>query len=175
MIMLLIKRIAVIAAFTVCGILYVSGDDEEVFMRQGQASADIVTADKTEIKTDTPTTGDTDGKTGAHKTGTPIIGNADGKTGTLTTDNNDLKTDNSITEDTAGITETLTTVNLKININKADEQELTTLNGIGPAKARGIISFRNEHGEFSCIEDLMLVPGIKEGTFGRIKDSITVR
>ncbi len=64
---------------------------------------------------------------------------------------------------------------IMININKAGEEELLQLNGIGPSKAAAIIQYRNEYGEFSNIEDLMLVPGIKENSFEKIKDQITIR
>ena len=62
----------------------------------------------------------------------------------------------------------------KININKADESELTSLTGIGASRAKNIISYREEHGAFSRIEDIMNVTGIKEGLFDKIKDRITV-
>jgi len=71
-------------------------------------------------------------------------------------------------------TQSLTREEGKININKASISELTTLKGIGPTKAERIAGFRESHGEFKTIEDLMLVPGIKEGTFSKIKDSICV-
>ena len=61
-----------------------------------------------------------------------------------------------------------------IDINKADIDELKTLTGIGDAKAAAIIAYREANGEFKSIEDIMLVPGIKEGIFGKIKDQICV-
>ncbi len=61
-----------------------------------------------------------------------------------------------------------------VNINKADKEELMTLKGIGATRADAIIAYRNEHGRFTRPEDLMNVAGIKEGTFGKLKDSITV-
>ncbi len=61
-----------------------------------------------------------------------------------------------------------------VNINKADKEELMTLKGIGATRADAIIAYRNEHGRFNRPEDLMNVAGIKEGTFGKLKDSITV-
>lgn len=61
-----------------------------------------------------------------------------------------------------------------VNINTADEALLTTLNGIGAARAQAIISWRNEHGAFSKIEDIMQVSGIKEGAYAKIKDQICV-
>lgn len=60
----------------------------------------------------------------------------------------------------------------KINLNTADETALGTLSGIGPSKARAIVGYREENGSFSSIEELMEVPGIKEGTFAKIKDEI---
>lgn len=61
-----------------------------------------------------------------------------------------------------------------ININTADESELTKINGIGPSKAKAIISYREENGSFKSIEDIKNVSGIGEGTFLKIKDSISV-
>lgn len=61
-----------------------------------------------------------------------------------------------------------------IDINKADRQSLMTLPGIGESKAEQIIKYREEHGEFKAIEDLMNIPGIKEGVYNKIKDSIKV-
>lgn len=61
-----------------------------------------------------------------------------------------------------------------ININTADESELTKINGIGPSKAKAIISYREEKGGFKSIEDIKNVSGIGEGTFLKIKDSISV-
>lgn len=62
----------------------------------------------------------------------------------------------------------------KVNINTADESQLTTLTGIGATRAQAIIAYREENGPFSAIEDIMNVQGIKEGTFQKIKDDIVV-
>lgn len=62
----------------------------------------------------------------------------------------------------------------KVNINTASADELNTLNGIGEAKANDIISYRESNGSYKTIEDIMKVPGIKESSFNRIKDDITV-
>lgn len=62
----------------------------------------------------------------------------------------------------------------RININTAGISELCTLKGIGPSKAQKIIDFRNINGPFSCIEDIMKIPGIKEGVFRKISESICV-
>lgn len=61
-----------------------------------------------------------------------------------------------------------------VNINTADEALLCTLPGIGSTRAQSIIQYRLEHGSFSKIEDIMLVSGIKESSFQKIKEYITV-
>lgn len=61
-----------------------------------------------------------------------------------------------------------------ININTADIAVLTSLPGIGEARAEAIISYRNSSGGFSKIEDIMNVNGIKEAAFNKIKDYICV-
>ena len=61
-----------------------------------------------------------------------------------------------------------------VNINRADKNTLMTLPGIGESKADAIIRYREEHGNFTAIEDIMNIPGIKQGAFDKIKDFITV-
>ena len=62
----------------------------------------------------------------------------------------------------------------RVNVNTASVSELMTLPGIGTAKAEAIVSYRKENGEFSDIEELMNVPGIKEGIFQQMKEHIKV-
>ncbi len=61
-----------------------------------------------------------------------------------------------------------------ININYADKELLMTLPGIGESRAESIITYREECGGFTQIEDIMQVPGIKEGAFQKLKDKICV-
>lgn len=61
-----------------------------------------------------------------------------------------------------------------ININTADIKELCLLPGIGESTAQKIVNYRNEHGSFEYIEDIMKIPGIKQSRFDEIKDLITV-
>ena len=63
----------------------------------------------------------------------------------------------------------------KININVADETQLTTLPGIGPAKAKAIIAHREEQGKFQSIEGLKDVTGIGDKTFEQLKDLIDIK
>jgi len=63
----------------------------------------------------------------------------------------------------------------KVDINKASEEELTQLAGIGPAKAEAIVKYRKDNGNFNNPEDLMNVSGIGEAIFKKNKDRITVK
>ena len=62
----------------------------------------------------------------------------------------------------------------KVNINTATAEELETLKGIGPAKARAIVAYRDANGPFSSVEELTNVSGIGEKTLANIIDDITV-
>lgn len=62
----------------------------------------------------------------------------------------------------------------RININTASKEELLSLKGIGDSRAQDIINYRTENGKFAAIEDIMKVPGIKQGAFNKIKDNIRV-
>jgi competence protein ComEA len=73
----------------------------------------------------------------------------------------------------AGQTDTVSS-NRLININTADKQELMELPGIGDAKAADIIEYRTTNGSFENVEELMKIPGIKEGLFHKVSSLITV-
>lgn len=64
--------------------------------------------------------------------------------------------------------------NTKVSLNKATLEELMTLNGIGEAKAKSIIAYREENQGFKSVDELLNVSGIKEALFAKIKDNITL-
>lgn len=61
-----------------------------------------------------------------------------------------------------------------VNLNTADVAALMTLPGIGESRAKAIISYREQQGAFTKIEDIMKISGIKQAAFSKIKDKITV-
>ncbi len=61
-----------------------------------------------------------------------------------------------------------------ININQASAADLVALPGIGQSKANAIINYRLQHGSFSSKEELLNVPGIKEGIYDQIEALVTV-
>ena len=62
----------------------------------------------------------------------------------------------------------------KININRADEWLLVALPGIKEARAKAIVEYHRQNGEFRSTRELTEVDGIGPGTYERIKDLITV-
>lgn len=63
----------------------------------------------------------------------------------------------------------------KIDINTATVVELQKLPRIGEKVAQRVIDYREQHGEFKKIEEIMKVKGIGEKTFKLIKDLIEVK
>ncbi|MBB5324778.1 competence protein ComEA [Anoxybacillus tepidamans] len=63
----------------------------------------------------------------------------------------------------------------KIDINSASLEEIQKIQGIGPAKAAAIIAYREEHGPFRKIEDLLNVSGIGEKSLEKMKEQIIIR
>jgi len=64
---------------------------------------------------------------------------------------------------------------LMVDINCDDSAELSLLPGIGEKTADKIIEYRKKNGDFSKIEDIMKVEGIKKKRFTEIKEYIYVR
>ena len=65
-------------------------------------------------------------------------------------------------------------VSFPININTADEKTLQALTGVGPAISARIVAYRQEHGGFNDIEDLINVSGIGPATMERVRPYIKV-
>ena len=61
-----------------------------------------------------------------------------------------------------------------VNLNTADQSELETLPGIGPARAAAIIGYRDEHGPFAAVEELTAVSGIGQGILDNLRPLVTV-
>lgn len=87
---------------------------------------------------------------------------------------NDIETE-VVDDGASGIVDDTTATQGTININKADEIELQSLNGIGESLAASIVEYRKENGKFETIEDLKNVPGIGDSKFENIKAYIKVK
>jgi competence protein ComEA len=62
----------------------------------------------------------------------------------------------------------------RVNLNTADAAALDTLPGVGPATAQKILAWREQHGRFEAVEDLLDVGGIGEAKLDAIRDLVTV-
>ena len=61
-----------------------------------------------------------------------------------------------------------------VNLNTADAAQLDTLPDVGPVTAESILSWRDEHGGFASVDELLEVDGIGEATLARIAPHVTV-
>jgi competence protein ComEA len=66
------------------------------------------------------------------------------------------------------------TIATPINVNTATVAELDTIPGIGPVTAGAIVAYRQEHGPFQSLEDLLEVPDIGPATLERLRPYLTV-
>lgn len=97
-------------------------------------------------------------------------GQTEKKAGIQTSPDSDMQTtDRNVRSNSAPALE-----NGLVNLNTADIAALMTLPGIGESRAKAIISYREQHGAFAKIEDIMKISGIKQAAFSKIKDKITV-
>jgi len=62
----------------------------------------------------------------------------------------------------------------KVNLNEAELEELSTLQGVGSVIAQRILAFRQNNGPFLKIEDLMNVRGIGETKFLQLREQVTI-
>ncbi len=104
------------------------------------------------------------------KTESCADGQTEKKAGIQTSPDSDMQTtDRNVRSNSATALE-----NGLVNLNTADVAALMTLPGIGESRAKAIISYREQHGAFAQIEDIMKISGIKQAAFSKIKDNITV-
>jgi competence protein ComEA len=61
-----------------------------------------------------------------------------------------------------------------VDLNRATQQELTGVPGIGKVLAERIVKFRDRHGPFRRVEDLLKVKGIGEKSFDKLRPHVTV-
>ncbi len=66
------------------------------------------------------------------------------------------------------------TLNGRIDLNTATQQQLETLPGIGPARAQSIIGYREQNGPFTASDEITAVSGIGPGIFNNLQGLITV-
>lgn len=104
------------------------------------------------------------------KTESCADGQTEKKAGIQTSPDSDMQTtDRNVRSNSATALE-----NGLVNLNTADVAALMTLPGIGESRAKAIISYREQQGAFTKIEDIMKISGIKQAAFSKIKDKITV-
>jgi len=61
-----------------------------------------------------------------------------------------------------------------INLNSATVSDLSRLPGVGEVKAQAIIAYRQEHGPFAAVDDLMEIKGIGPGIVEGLRPYVTV-
>ncbi len=61
-----------------------------------------------------------------------------------------------------------------VDLNTATAEELDTLPGVGPATAAAILAYRDEHGRFASVDELLEVRGIGEAKLEQLRASVTV-
>ena len=62
----------------------------------------------------------------------------------------------------------------QINVNTADAATLEVLNGVGEVLAAAIVTYRDENGPFTSVDQLEEVPGIGPSTLEELRDQVTV-
>jgi len=62
-----------------------------------------------------------------------------------------------------------------VNVNTAGLEELTSLPGIGPTRAKAIVAYRQSHGPFASVNDLEKVPGLGQKLVRQLVPQVTLR
>ena len=61
-----------------------------------------------------------------------------------------------------------------VNINTATQSELETVRGLGPAKAKAIISYREANGGFKTLDELDKVKGFGKASIEKLQSELSV-
>ena len=61
-----------------------------------------------------------------------------------------------------------------VNINTATQSELEAIRGVGPAKAKAIISYRDANGAFKSVQELDKVKGFGKASVEKLQGELTV-
>lgn len=61
-----------------------------------------------------------------------------------------------------------------VDLNAANQAQLESVNGIGPAKAKAIIDYRTKNGAFKTLDDLDKVSGFGKATITKVKAELVV-
>jgi competence protein ComEA len=62
----------------------------------------------------------------------------------------------------------------RVDVNRASQEELTSLKGVGPSLAKKIVEHRGKNGPFRSAEDLLQVKGIGVKKLEGFRDSLTL-
>jgi competence ComEA-like helix-hairpin-helix protein len=60
-----------------------------------------------------------------------------------------------------------------VNVNTATARQLSDLPGVGPSRAKAIVTYREKHA-FAQVEDLRHVKGLGKSVWKRIKDHVAI-
>ena len=64
---------------------------------------------------------------------------------------------------------------MQVNINTASAEEIAeAVKGIGITKAKAIVEYREQHGTFQSLDELIEVKGIGEKTLEKNRDALTL-
>ena len=66
-------------------------------------------------------------------------------------------------------------VKKKVNLNTATKDDLVLLPGIGETTAEQILIYRDEHGEFSSVEQLRKIKGIGAKKFEKLRTYVSIK
>ncbi|MDP3583506.1 MAG: helix-hairpin-helix domain-containing protein [Thiobacillus sp.] len=61
-----------------------------------------------------------------------------------------------------------------VNINTATQSELEGVRGLGPAKAKAIIEYRESNGSFKSVDELDNVKGFGKASIEKLKEELSV-